>query len=390
MKTNPLALAVSNFAGLDDWFPVFKTGEHTDSAGRKVNFTTTDLDSIIANHTADDPAPFVFGHPKHNDPAYGWTADLKRDGELLLAKGKDIVSEFSEAVKNKLFPNRSISILPDGSGGYKLQHIGFLGAKRPAIAGLGNISFSSADNALEFSMSTEDQYSVSYGFSTIARMLRAFREWIITEKDIETADRIMPDWEIESVTRAASDVRPQDKNNFTANEDDPVDPKKEFSQADIDAAIQAALTDERNKSTTEIQKLQFAAAKGEAERLIDGLKTEGKLLPAQCEGLAEFMASLPSDAETAFEFAAGEEGATVKKTPREFMTGLLKGLGKQIVLGKDNTEGPDADETVSNFNAPAGATVSPERAELDKKARKYMAAHNTDYITAVTAVERGE
>jgi hypothetical protein len=79
----------------------------------------------------------VVGHPKDNAPAYGWVESLKRDGEVLWAKLKDIVPEFREWLDKKLYKKRSISLYPDGS----LRHVGFLGAVPPAVKGLPDPAF---------------------------------------------------------------------------------------------------------------------------------------------------------------------------------------------------------------------------------------------------------
>jgi hypothetical protein len=50
---------------------------------------------------------------------------LKRVGESLMAKHRQVQPEFSEMVKSGLYKKRSASFYPDGS----LRHIGFLGAQ---------------------------------------------------------------------------------------------------------------------------------------------------------------------------------------------------------------------------------------------------------------------
>ena len=128
---------------MNEWFEVFKIGEHTDSAGNKKDWTEKDLDNIVAkyNEQNDHEAPLVIGHPKSNDPAYGWVESLKRVGDRLLAKPKQVVKEFADAVKDGLYKKRSISLYPDGT----LRHIGFLGAVPPAIKGLKDLAFNDAD-----------------------------------------------------------------------------------------------------------------------------------------------------------------------------------------------------------------------------------------------------
>lgn len=382
-----------DFAGLEDWFEIFRSGTHVDSLGRKKTFTDSDLDSMVANHNADEPAPLVVGHPKDNDPAYGWSAGLKAEGGKLFAKGKDIIAEFSDAVEKKMYPNRSVSIVPTEDGGWKVRHIGFLGAKAPAVSGLAGINFSvEGDDAFEFAMSDEQRWGTSRGFRAIGRILRRLRDIRIEEKGLEDADRVIPDYDIESIESIAQDIGNSDlsPSRFSTHEPTPasgdivVDPNsdKQFTQADIDAAVLAALA-QPNK---ELGDLKYQARLDKAVELVNGMVGEGRLLPAQVPGLAEFMASLSGDDAGAFEFAAAEEGAApVKKTPAVFMAEFMAGMGKQIQMGADTSEGPDAD--AAEYQAPQGYTVDAERAKLHNKALDYQAQHNCEYIVAVRAVQ---
>ncbi|MBL4783000.1 MAG: hypothetical protein JKX92_12230 [Porticoccaceae bacterium] len=391
-----------HFAGLDDWFPVFRSGEHVDSQGRKQAFTHADLDSVIANHNNAEPAPFVVGHPKHNDPAYAWTAGLKRDGDTLLAKGKDIVSEFGDAVKNKLYPNRSISIAPDGNGGWALRHIGFLGGVAPAVKGLGAIAFHSNDDTREFAihashfaMTEAQQYATSRGLRTVGDLFRSMREWLIQEKNIETADQVIPGWEVDSLRSTADDLREHaasfsehsmDKDVMTVSTDNT---DRQFSQTDIDTAVQNALLTERESTTAREAELLFQARHRDAIALIDNAVTDGRLLPAQTPGLAEFMASLLTDDNDAFEFSVGDGDKKTKatKTPAKFISDFVASLGKQITLGADDTSGPDEHSKSANFSTPAGAVVDEDRLALHNKALDYQVQNKCDYVTALTAVE---
>jgi hypothetical protein len=135
--------------GLKDWFAIFKTGEHTDSKGNKKTWTTDDLDKMVSTFAGATSLPLVVGHPKNADPAFGWADELKREGNILYAKAKDVVAEFEAAVAQKIYPNRSIAV----DKNCKLLHIGFLGGAVPAVENLPPIEFSAEDDAevVEFS-----------------------------------------------------------------------------------------------------------------------------------------------------------------------------------------------------------------------------------------------
>jgi len=135
------------------WISVFKTGTHTDAAGNTRQWTREDLDAIVKNY---DPtkyeAPAVIGHPETNSPAWAWMESLKREGDLLWAKMKDVVPEFAEMLKKKMFKNRSISLYPD----LRLRHVGFLGATPPAVKGLPDFKFNDELNVLVYEFAATD------------------------------------------------------------------------------------------------------------------------------------------------------------------------------------------------------------------------------------------
>jgi len=133
-------------------FEIFSTGTHTASNGVTKTYTEDDLDHIAEKYNSSNhTAPIVLGHPKSNAPAWGWIERLYRKGQKLLAKPKDLVNEFVDAVKEKKFLKRSASFTPD----MLLNHVGFLGAAVPAVKGLSDIEFNSADEFTEFEIDAE-------------------------------------------------------------------------------------------------------------------------------------------------------------------------------------------------------------------------------------------
>ena len=131
-------------------FEILKTGKFLSSNGQEKEFSQTDLENIASSYDPSvSEAPLVIGHPKTNDPAYGWIENLKVTGDRLIAKAKQVVPEFLDAVKNGLFKKRSVSLTQDG----KLRHVGFLGAELPAVKGLKDLAFSESetDTTYEFS-----------------------------------------------------------------------------------------------------------------------------------------------------------------------------------------------------------------------------------------------
>ena len=120
------------------WIQVFRTGEHTSKSGQVTNIDSLSLAQI--ERTYNDKikrnesyiAPLVKGHPKHDSPAEGWVERLKRVGNNLYAKVKQVNSDFINEVKEGRYKKISISLYPN----LMLRHVGFLGGSQPAVKGM--------------------------------------------------------------------------------------------------------------------------------------------------------------------------------------------------------------------------------------------------------------
>lgn len=83
---------------------IFKAGTHTDMHGKKLPFTPDDLAACVK---AYDPsvheAPLVIGHPRTEDPAWGWVKALSLSGVDLMAEPAQLDPQFAEMVTNGRF-----------------------------------------------------------------------------------------------------------------------------------------------------------------------------------------------------------------------------------------------------------------------------------------------
>jgi len=141
------------FTGFHDWIEIFRGGKQRDSEGREYDGDAL-IDGAVAMFDASrHEPPAVVGHPKNNSPAFGWVNELKsavKDGtKVLLARFRQVVPEFEEAVRKGLYKKRSAAFYPDGS----LRHVGFLGAAPPAVKGLADLRFGDDDGAVVFEFS---------------------------------------------------------------------------------------------------------------------------------------------------------------------------------------------------------------------------------------------
>ncbi|MCW3626282.1 peptidase, partial [Burkholderia cenocepacia] len=73
--------------------------------------------------------------------------------------------------------------------------VGFLGAQPPALKGLRDVNFSDGnEGVVEFS---------DWGQELNAGLWRSLREWLLTQFGRDTADQVIPDWQIESIREVA-------------------------------------------------------------------------------------------------------------------------------------------------------------------------------------------
>lgn len=142
-----------DFKGFDDWIEIFKGGEQRDSQGR-VHDGDAIIDRAVKNFDAKThEPPLVVGHPQNNAPAFGWVQELKKIGNALYARFRDVVPEFEDLVKRGLFKKRSVSFYPDGG----IRHVGFLGAMPPAVKGLADLKFMEGEKTMSFEFMDETE-----------------------------------------------------------------------------------------------------------------------------------------------------------------------------------------------------------------------------------------
>lgn len=332
---------MKDFKGFDDWIEIFRGGKQTDSKGR-----THDGDALIDKAVNNFDAkhhepPIVVGHPKDNAPAFGWVDGLKKAADkgvnVLLAKFKQVVPEFEGLAKKGLYKKRSASFYPDG----RLRHVGFLGAAPPAIKGLAEMNFSD-DEADTFEF-------YDPGMSSVARIFRSLRDWLIEKEGKEAADSIIPDWDVEYMREQASkedEVEPVGQFSRLAGKptkgkedamtfkdfmevfkfwkqvkDDPdleMPPAKpakpangqtNFTEADIEAAKNEAADAERKKVEAEFAEkgrtAKHKARKQEISTWCDEMVEDGKMTPALVKfGVPEILSFLAASGD---EIEFGEE-----------------------------------------------------------------------------------
>jgi predicted HNH restriction endonuclease len=140
---------------MSNWIEICKAGAWMAKNGKRVTLSNGDLDDIIDSYNpADREAPLVFGHPGDNQPAFGWVDKLKRNGNILLAKFKQVPEAVQKLVNAGHYKKVSISL---GADKKSLRHVGLLGAVQPAVPGLKDVKFSDTEQELVIEFSNKDK-----------------------------------------------------------------------------------------------------------------------------------------------------------------------------------------------------------------------------------------
>ena len=336
-------------SGLADWFSIFRSGAHVSSDGVKRTFSHEDLDAIIARYEGQTPSPCVITHEELYSPfAWAQIAQVRREGDVLEARcdPETIEPQFAELVGDGRLYARSVQLLPESEGGWRLGHVAFLGAEPPAVSGLDPIPFTASG----VTYTAEEAWEKADDKRSLARIWSVLRELAEKVFGSEKADRIVSQWEVDSahedVGRAAAKAQQQEGKTSmegTAN-------------AEELAAEKTRLDEERR--TLADDRLKFARTQSEAR--VKGLIDAGKITAAQADGLADFAARLDAAAEGPIEFSRG--GETVKITPSEHLFSLLEGMPASSPLGGEIAGGRRSDGV--------GLTDS---GEIRRKALEYQA-----------------
>lgn len=126
---------------------VFRAGDY----GPKGKWSEEDLDRIVADYAAEThEAPVTLDHAQRG-PAFGWIAGLRRSGDRLLARVRDMSADLLNLVRSGAFKKRSIEIyraLP-ATGRPYFKALSFLGAAAPEVKGLRDPIFR-AEEAQDF------------------------------------------------------------------------------------------------------------------------------------------------------------------------------------------------------------------------------------------------
>lgn len=277
--------------GLDGrWMEVFRAGDY----GGKGSYTPADLDEMVANYDpAKHEAPLVIGHPEHDAPAWGWVESLKRIGNVLMAKPRQVSRQFEDLVQSGAFKKRSISFYRNP---LSLRHVGFLGAMPPEVKGLADVTFREGQfDTFDFNEEEEMEFS-----EMKKSLVEALKEFFGGDKPKNFSDADAQKL-VEAATKPLQDKLKQMETQFAETE----------KKASATAAAAAAA------NTVSL-----------AEKAIAALKDAKKWIPAFDKmGVAQIFAELAkSDVKVEF----GEGDKKTQKPVFEVFSDFLKALPELV------------------------------------------------------------
>lgn len=201
---------------------IAKTGVATATNGQQVAFTEQMLSDVAQSYNpVSFQAPLIITHDTKGIPdkklasspfSYGRPDYLRLVGDRLKAVfTQKIDSRIIDWFRNGNLLGISPSFYPPSHphnptpGRYHLRHIAALGAEPPSMKGLTPVSFSELFEAetLEFSLPPEVALDFSCGCNAspqdpaMVSLLIGLREYLIAEKDLATANQILPHSAIE-------------------------------------------------------------------------------------------------------------------------------------------------------------------------------------------------
>ncbi|MDP2786616.1 MAG: peptidase [Pseudomonadota bacterium] len=314
---------------------VFRAGKHVTAAGETIEFSQADLAATAAAYSrAIHEAPLVIGHPKTDDPAFGWAEGMTADAAGLHVAPGQVNPQFAEMVQSGAFKKISVAwYRPSDAanpvpGVWYPRHIGFLGAMPPAIKGLNPVQFRDGADLVEIEFSEWSERSVS-------RLFRSLRDWFLAKHGQDEADRALPGYDVDSLAdevateRAAEMARQQAEptpipafSEPSHHQETSVTPEQAAAIEAENAQLKADLADRDAADKAAAIKARHS----EAVQFCEGLIQAGKLLPAEKEAAVFAYEAAAGSAPVEF----GEGDGKTTEAPLARVKAMLEGLPKRV------------------------------------------------------------
>jgi hypothetical protein len=393
---------------------VFRAGSHTDINAVQVNFSEADLQAIADSYDpAVHEAPLVVGHPKLDNPAYGWAKRFVVQGSVLFAEPYQVEEQFGNLVNEGRFKKVSLAMYSPSAasnpkpGTWYPKHVGFLGAKAPAVKGLKSVQFGEAEDGVHC--------FGDYAETAMLGMFRRFRDFLLTQFGQETADRVIPSYELDYAMQeqAADQVRDALENTSSegatpafaegsqpgAGDEVMNAQEKAALQAQLDAANQVAadanakLAARERADAAKAQADAAKAAKAEAVAFAEAMVGQAKLpreRAAEVVAIYEILAK-PNAEGSVLQFGEGDQA----KSAVDAFKALIDQAKPAVEFGEHAKRPEGGDLLVEGDELAQFAECSdPARLQLARDSLSYqrkadLAGKPITYLEAVKAVQSG-
>ena len=377
---------------------IFRAGRQTTAAGDEIEFSDSDLVACAkAYNPALHTAPICVGHPKKDGPAYGVIRSLGVVGSDLVAEHDHVEPQFAELVRQKRFIAVSAAFYPPNAkanpvpGVYYLRHVGFLGAEPPALKGLRPPEFSEADGD-DFVAFAEMEFS-DPAFGYIGGAFRALRDWLIEQAGLEKADKVLPDWRVQTIEEMGRD-RPDpytptpgpafNEGARTSTQEPAVSEREKQLEAELVAAKKDTEAARQALQATQAATAAAARAARSAEHVqfAEGLCTARKLLPAHKDALVSVLDAIEGD--TPVEFGEGDNKKRTADALREF----LRSLPEHALTGTHLATGQRDGSADSDLEFAEGTRVDDASLQRHREALALAKDKGIPYIEAARQLAR--
>jgi len=334
----------------NQWIELFRAGDY----GDKGQFTAADVQKLVDCYKPEfHEAPIRIGHTDDDKaPAYGWLEAVRRVGDVLEGKFKQVVPAFAEAVESGSFKKRSIG-LKDYGKGLTIRHVAFLGAVPPECKGLADIPFSAEDkDAIEIEFSEETHMAVEQMTDqAFSERMTAFFKNLFGEKPVA---KTFSEAEVTAIATAAAK----------------------------DAAAAAIKPFELKFSERETA-LSTSESTQRATAAIARVKASGRWVPAfEKMGVEKLFHELAKQTVTV-EF--GEGATKTEKTQLEVLTEFMESLQKIVPSGSVEIVKAGVRDAKGGANAGAFA-VDDSSVRLHEAVAQFAEEKGVTYAVAMDAV----
>lgn len=333
---------------------ILRAGKFRDHHGRDVAIDARVLSDVVGSYDRQKHrAPLVLGHPKDDasSPAYGEVASLEAGPDGVHAVPDKVSPGLAEAVRAGRYGPVSASLYAPAHpnnptpGKWHLRHIGFLGATPPVVKGLSPVAMAElADAAPDQTVTVEladASMPIAWAFDSIARTFRSIREWLIDEKDTETANRLIPNSQIESIARDARRVRESARDDAAAAMAE-TQPGAQEAHDMTDRTLASELAESQSQNESLRARLAASEARAKAaeekaereavEAAVTELCEKGIVLPAD-KAVVVDMLLRHGDAEADRSADFAEPGSAEPQTPRARALSFFRRQRPQVPLG---------------------------------------------------------